>query len=44
MVIHARLCAERLGDASDAQELYLAVVECFPGTPAARFAQARLAP
>ena len=44
MVILARLCDGRLGDASEAQALYLAVVERFPGTPAARFAQSRLAP
>jgi hypothetical protein len=44
MVILARLYAERLGNPSEARKLYLTVVERFPGTEAARFAQARITP
>jgi hypothetical protein len=43
MVILARLCAERLGHPAEALALYRSVVERFPGTEAARFAQERLA-
>lgn len=43
-VILARLYGERLGDAASAQKLYRHVVGRYPGTDAARFAQARLTP
>lgn len=44
LVILARLCAERLGAQAEAEALYRQVVERFPGTAAARFAQEKLAP
>jgi hypothetical protein len=44
MVVLARLCAERLDDAAEAQRLYRAVAARFPGTDAARFAAQRLVP
>jgi hypothetical protein len=43
LVILARLCAERLGAAEEAVALYRRVVEKFPGTAAARFAEEKLA-
>jgi hypothetical protein len=42
MVLLARLLAERLGREEEARALFAQVVERFPGTEAARFAQGRL--
>lgn len=43
MVVLARLCAERLGDAARSRRLYAEVVRRFPGSPAAKFAAEQLA-
>lgn len=43
LVILARLYAERLGDGPAARQLYSFVVQRYPGTSAARFAQGQLA-
>jgi hypothetical protein len=43
MVLCARIHAERLNDEASARALYQRVVESFPGTEAARYAEARLA-
>jgi len=43
-IVLARLYAERVGDAASAQKLFRHVIQRYPGTDAARFAQSRLLP